>query len=126
MLTEKLDLGLAEENRIGGRERNRAVDAEDRNLERVARLDLLRKHDSIWHVETLNRGRTWSSGPARHLAIDPRFGVIVNRERQHRRRAGRVELPDLRGHRQAGAKPCHEQMAATAPFEQALGLDRRP
>src|SRR5690349_23534463 len=118
-LTEELDLRLAEENRVWGRERDRAVDPEDRNLELVASLDLLGEHDPVWHVEALNRGGTRPPDASRYLTIDPRFSVVVDGEGQHRHCPRGVELPDSCGHRQAGAKPRHEQMTAAAPLEQS-------
>src|SRR5262249_53542095 len=56
-LAEKLDLRRAEPDEVLRRHGNRPVDTEDRDLEFVSRLDRIRQHDPIRHVEALDRGR---------------------------------------------------------------------
>src|ERR1041385_4270246 len=123
---EKLDLRLAEEHRIRWREGNGPVDAENRNLQLVASLDLFGEHDAVRHIEALNRCGTRSADASRHLPIDPGLGVVVDGEGQHRHRPVRLELSNLCWNRQVRAKPRHEQMAAATAFEQSLRLDCRP
>ena len=73
-----------------------------------------------WIVAGLGRPRA-----ARHRAVHPGFGIIVDRERQHRDGAARIEIPDLRRNRQVRAVPCHEQPPAADAIRERLGLDRR-
>src|SRR6476661_3837716 len=90
-LAEKFDLGLAEKDEIYRRHRDRPVDAEDRDLELVARLDCLGEDDAIGHVEALDGGRAGVAGAARHLAIDPHLRIIVDVGREYRLGAGGIE-----------------------------------
>src|ERR1700676_1469070 len=84
-LAKKFDLRLAEPDEIHRCDRNRTVDAEDSDLELVARFDSIGEHHAIGHVEALDRGRAGVAGAARHLPIDPDFRVIIDVRRKHRR-----------------------------------------
>src|SRR5258707_709157 len=55
-LLVELHLGVAEEDEIRRRDRDRAVDAEHRDLEFVAGVDGFGEHDAVGHVEALDGG----------------------------------------------------------------------
>src|SRR5438105_14383348 len=74
-LSVKFDPGFAEPDGIGRRDRNRSVDAEDCDLELVARPDRIGQHDAIRHVEALDRRGAGIANAARYLPIDPDLGV---------------------------------------------------
>src|SRR5260370_36771392 len=80
----KFNRRLAEKQEVRRRDRNWPVDAEDCDLELVARLDRIGEYDPIWDVEALDRGRCLDAGPARHLPIDPYLRGIVAIGCQHR------------------------------------------
>src|SRR5690349_11369466 len=91
-LAEKFDLGLAEKDEIYRRHRDRPVDAEDCDLELVARLDRFGEDDAIGHVEALDGGRAGVAGAARHLPIDPHLRIIVDVGREYRFGARGIEV----------------------------------
>jgi len=74
----KFNRGLAEKYEVRRRDRDWAVDGEDRNLELVIRLDRIGKHYPVRDVEALDRGRARYAGPSRHFPVNPNFGVIVD------------------------------------------------
>src|SRR3984893_12965287 len=88
---KKLDFRLAEPEEIRRCRGNRSVDGEDRDLELVARGDGAAEHQATGHVEALDRPGAGSSGGARHLAVDPDFGIVVDVHPQNGHRAGSVE-----------------------------------
>src|SRR5439155_11625197 len=83
MLFVKLNRRLPEKQEVRRCDRNWSVDAEDGNLELVARLNRIGEYDPIRNVEALDRGRAGDAGPARHLPIDPDFRIIVNIGREY-------------------------------------------
>src|SRR5437867_1316244 len=93
-LTEKLHLRCAEPDEVHWRDRNRPVDAEDRNLELVARLDCVRQDDAIRYVETLDGGWAGIAAAARHVPVDPDFRVVVDIGREHGLCVRRFETAD--------------------------------
>src|SRR5437016_4377634 len=115
-----------EKQEVRRRDRNWSVDAEDRNLELVARLDRIGEHDSIRNVEPLDRRRAGDAGAARHLPIDPDFGIIVDIGREHRLGARSFEIPDFGRYGQIGAEPEKRNLSTAAPVRQSLGFYRRP
>src|SRR6516164_773774 len=104
-LTEKLNLRRAEPDEVLRRDGNRPIDAEDSNLEFVSRLDRIRQHHSIGHVEALDRGRAGIAAAARHLPVDPDFRVVVDIGRKHGFCVDRFEIADLRRYRQHHTVP---------------------
>src|SRR5258707_8072954 len=74
--TIKLYHGLAKPN-ASERIRHWSVNRKHCELESVAGLDFGAKHDAIGHVEALNGSRAGIAAPARQLAIDPDFRIIV-------------------------------------------------
>src|SRR5262245_34853304 len=104
-LTEKLNLRRAEPDEVLRRDGNRPIDAEDSNLEFVSRLDRIRQHHSIRHVEALDGGGAGIATAARHLAVDPDFRVIVDIRREQGFCVVRFEIADLRWYRQHRAVP---------------------
>src|SRR5215472_14115536 len=104
-LTEKLNLRRAEPDEVLRRDGNRPIDAEDSNLEFVSRLDRIRQHHSIRHVEALDGGGAGIATAARHLAVDPDFSVVVDIRREHGFCVGSFEIVDLRLYRQHRTVP---------------------
>src|SRR6516165_3372188 len=107
-LTEKLNLRRAEPDEVLRRDGNRPIDAEDSNLEFVSRLDRIRQHHSIGHVEALDRGRAGIAAAARHLPVDPDFRVVVDIGRKHGFCGDRFEIADLRRYRQHRTVPMND------------------
>src|SRR5262245_51282595 len=95
-LLVELDPRLAEEDRVQRCQTDGPVDAEDRDLEFVARFHLLGEHNAIGHVEALDRRRARAPAAPRHRAVDEGFGVVVDGEGEHRDGAARIEIADLR------------------------------
>src|SRR5215475_8773871 len=91
----KFNRGLAEKYEVRRRDRDWAVDGEDRNLELVIRLDRIGKHYPVRDVEALDRGRTRYTRPSRHVPINPNLGVIVDIGREHRLRSSSFKASDL-------------------------------
>src|SRR5215469_3777362 len=81
---EEFDFGLAEPQEIRGCGRYRPVDREHRELELVAGRHLCGEHDAVRHVETLDRVRAGPPSGARHFAVNPDLGIIVDINPQHR------------------------------------------
>src|SRR5262245_6731077 len=104
-LTEKLDLRRAEPDEVLRRDGNRPIDAEDSDLEFVSRLDRIRQHHSIGHVEALDSGGAGIATAARHLAVNPDFRVVVDIRREQGFCVGRFEIADLRRYRQHRTVP---------------------
>ena len=65
---------------------------------------LVAEHQAVGHVEALDAARRRPAGGARHLAVDPDFGVVVDIDLEHRDRTGGVETRIGRD-RQPGAEP---------------------
>src|SRR5215831_15537604 len=122
----KFNRCLAEKYEVRRRDRNWAVDAEDRNLELVIRLDRIGKHYPVRNVEALDRGRARYTWPSRHFPINPNFGVIVDIGREHGLRSRSFKGPDLGRYGQVRTKPQKRHFAAATPVCQRLGFDRRP
>src|SRR5258707_6819460 len=93
-LLVELHLGVAEEDEIRRRDRDRTVDAEYRDLEFVAGVDGFGEHDAVGHVEALDGGGARIAAAARHLAVDPHFRIVVHISREHRLGARGVEVTD--------------------------------
>src|SRR6516162_10551294 len=125
-LTEKLNLRRAEPDEVLRRDGNRPIDAEDSNLEFVSRLDRIRQHHSIGHVEALDGGGAGIATAARHLAVDPDFRVIVDIRREHGFCVGRFEIADLRWYRQHRSVPDERHFAPATSGGETRGLDHRP
>src|SRR5258708_14782225 len=77
-LPVKLHLGVTEEDEVRWRDRDRAVDAEYRDLELVAGIDGFGEHDAVRHVEALDGGGACLGAAPRHLAVDPHLPLIVH------------------------------------------------
>src|SRR5262245_40333304 len=75
---------LAEEHEIRWYDRDRPIDAEDRDFDLVTGLDGIGYDDPVWDVEALDRGRAGDADAARDLPVDPHFGVVVHVGGQHR------------------------------------------
>src|SRR5262249_4413499 len=63
------------------------------------------QHHAVGHVEALDRPWTRPAGSARHRAVDPDFGVVVDVDAQYSLGACAVETRDIRRHRQDGTEP---------------------
>src|SRR5437867_9870268 len=122
----KLNRRLPEKQEVRRCDRNWSIDTEDGNLELVAGLHRIGEYDAIRNVEALDRGRAGEAGPARHLAIDPDFRIIVDIRCEHRLGARSFEIPDFCRYGQIGAEPEKRYFAASAPVRQPLGFDGRP
>src|SRR3954467_3564166 len=96
---EEFDLRLPEEHRVRGRQRDRPVDAEDRDLEFIAWLHALAQNDAVRHVEALDRRGAWPSRGARQLAVDPDFRVVVDGKGENDARPSSIQIADLRRNR---------------------------
>src|SRR5215475_10663313 len=118
--TIKLHHGLAKPN-ASERIRHWSVNRKHCELESVAGLDFGAKHHAIGHVEALNGSRAGIVAPARHLAIDPDFRIIVDQDVEHRHgRLTEVEIADPRWHGQQPAEPHEGGMATTAAHTRSL------
>src|SRR5262249_26051972 len=104
-LTEKLNLRRAEPDKVLRRDGNRPIDAEDSNLKFVSRLDRIRQHHSIGHVEALDGGGAGIATAARRLAVYPDFRVVVDIRREPCFCVRRFEIADLRRYRQHRTVP---------------------
>src|SRR5215469_6128887 len=90
-LTKKFHLDLAQPQEIRGCGRYRAIDREHRELKVVARRRFCGEHDAVRHVETLDRVWAGPRSGARHLAVDPDLGIVVDIDPQYRHCAGGIE-----------------------------------
>jgi len=109
------DPRLAEPDHVQRSHRDRPVDPEHRDLERVAGLHRIRQHHAIGQVEALNRGRARIAATARHLPVHPDFRVIVDEHPKHRLGSRGVEIADLRRNRDPRAIPDEADASAAAP-----------
>src|SRR5215831_16131387 len=104
-LLVELHRRLAEEHEIRWYDRDRSIDAEDRDLDLVTSLDGIGDDDPIRDVEALDRSRAGDADAARHLPVDPHFGVVVHVGGQHRLGVRGVEGSNLSWHCQVGPVP---------------------
>jgi site-specific DNA recombinase len=105
---------LTKPHSIGWGCRNRAVDAKDGNVERVARRDRVAQDQALGHVKTLDRRRAGSASSTRQFAIHPDFGIVVNTHRQHDLRTRWIKGTNPGRDRQLRAKPQEGHFAAAA------------
>src|SRR5262249_18355697 len=117
---------LAEEHEIRWDDRDRPIDAEDRDLDLVTGLDGIGDDDPFRDVKALDRGRAGDTDAARHLPVDPHFGVVVHVGGQHRLGVRGVEDSNLGWHCQVSPVPQERQFTAATPVQQLLGLKGRP
>ena len=61
---------LAEKHEIRWYDGDRPIDAKDRDLDLITRLDGIGDDDPVRDVEALDRGRAGDTAAARHLPID--------------------------------------------------------
>src|SRR5262249_53965009 len=125
-LLVELHRRLAEEHEIRWHDRDRPIDAEDRDFDLVTGLDGIGDDDPVRDVEALDRGRASDADAARYLPVDPHFGVVVYVGSQHRLGVRGVEGSNLGRHCQVGPVPQERQFTAATPVQQLLGLKGQP
>ena len=112
----KLDLRLAEPDRVQGSNRDWSVDSEDGDLEFVTGFHRIFEHNPIGHIKTLDCARTRPAQRAGHLSVDPDLGIIINEYTKYNHCAGRVETTYTRRDRQIRAIPREKNFAASAAY----------
>ena len=97
------------------RGRDRPVDAEDGDRERLARPRIACQHDAVGRVEAPDRPTAGVADRDRQLAVHPDLCVVVDHDLEDHGRAGRVEVADPLGDRHVDLVP----VEADAPVGEA-------
>ena len=105
---------------------DRAVDAEHGDLEAVARPRVAREHDAVGRVEAADDLAAGVAERDRQRAVDPHLGVVVDGDLEDDGGAGRVEVADALGDRDAGAVPVEAHAALREPALRVGGREGLP
>ncbi len=111
---------------IRRRVRQRTIDAENRQLDCLSRLDAAADDKPVLRVPALDDRAAALSGGARNLTINPYFGVIVERGREDQSRSGRIERADPFRDGDLDTVPAEGELARGAAFIEDGWIDHFP
>ncbi len=116
----------AHPDEVRGRVGERAVRAEERDLDLLAWPNAASGDRSVGRVPAGHDRPAVLTRRARDLAVDPHLGVVVDGGFEDGRRPGRIEGADALRHRDADPIPTEAEASAATPLGQGAGCDRLP
>ncbi|MEW6304675.1 MAG: hypothetical protein AB1705_14465 [Verrucomicrobiota bacterium] len=122
----EIDRGAAQPDVGIGVRGDGAVDAENRNLKRLAGPGVAREHDAVGRVPTGGNAAAVLPEHPRSLAVHPDLGIIVQHHFEHSRRTACVQAADSLRNRDIKPIPDERKPPIAAPLFERRGRDDFP
>src|SRR6266480_5841675 len=122
----ELQLRLPHVDVIGRRIRERAVCPENRELNRLPRLYAAINDQPIRRIPTFHYRTATLTRRARQLAVDPDFGVIIDRRLENRGCSGKLHIVYTRGYGEVDPVPVETKPSGRASRFECRRIERYP